>query len=120
MKHRLCPRCKTEKSLTDFYNRRDGNGNSPYCKSCHKDQTIERQRAFKLKCLEYKGGKCEICGYCKSVYALEFHHLNPDEKDFTIANARLTTFSDKIKLELDKCILLCSNCHRETHENMRG
>jgi predicted HNH restriction endonuclease len=120
MVKRKCPRCNQEKTLNDFYNRRGKKGNSVYCKSCTCDQTIERQRKFKRKCIEYKGGKCESCGYDKYDGALEFHHKDPLKKDFSIANARLTSFSDKVKEELDKCLILCSNCHREEHARLKG
>lgn len=110
-----CPRCNTEKELTEFYDRRNGRGNSPYCKPCHKDQTIERQRLFKRKSIEYKGNKCAYCGYSKYQGALQFHHLDPDKKDFTISKIKLTTWDDRAIKELDKCVLLCANCHMEVH-----
>lgn len=115
-----CPRCKTEKPLTDFYKRRGKEGGSVYCRSCTNEQTVERQRKFKKQCVEYKGGKCEKCEYDKYIGALEFHHKDPHQKDFTVANARLTSFSDKVKQELDKCEMLCSNCHREAHAIIKG
>ena len=63
--------------------------------------------------VEYKGGKCRICGYDKCAGALDFHHKNPLEKDFTISgNAGKW---DNIKEELDKCEMLCKNCHAEQH-----
>ena len=49
--------------------------------------------------------------------ALDFHHLNPKEKDFNLSNRNLNMDWDVIKEELDKCILVCSNCHREIHYN---
>ena len=61
--YRHCPRCETEKLKTEFYNRRNGKGNSVYCRSCTHDQTINRQRDFKQKCIDYKGGKCVCCGH---------------------------------------------------------
>lgn len=70
-----------------------------------------------MKSLEYKGFKCEICGYDKCIAALEFHH--PYEKDFGISSKGYTRAWEKVKLELDKCILVCSNCHREIHEEER-
>ena len=73
-----------------------------------------RQRT-KVKAIEYKGGKCSKCGYNKSNWALEFHHLDPNEKDFGIAQYKVLNWK-KIKIELDKCILVCSNCHKEIHE----
>lgn len=70
----------------------------------------------KLKAIFYKGGKCQLCGYNKSIRALQFHHLNPEEKDFTISGG--TKSFEKMKPELDKCILVCSNCHAEIHDGI--
>lgn len=70
---------------------------------------------LKTKAVEYKGGKCEKCGYSKCIQALDFHHKNPTHKDFSISQTRLYYAWDKIKKELDKCLLVCSNCHREIH-----
>lgn len=64
--------------------------------------------------MEYKGGKCQKCGYDKCENALTFHHLNPQEKDFNIAKKYNVSWS-KLKNELDKCVLLCANCHAEEH-----
>jgi len=76
---------------------------------------VARKRSeLREQALSYKGGKCEICGYCRSSRALDFHHVNPREKDFTLSS-RMTSWV-KIKKELDKCILLCANCHREVHD----
>ena len=65
--------------------------------------------------VEYKGGKCEHCGYDKCISALEFHHINPSEKDFGIGQYGSSKSFEKMKQEVDKCILLCCNCHRELH-----
>ncbi len=67
--------------------------------------------------IAYKGGKCERCGYDKSSRALEFHHLNPSEKDFGISKV-LTRSIQSLKEEADKCVLLCSNCHAEVHDEL--
>ena len=76
-----------------------------------------KKRRIKLKeeLVKYKGGKCEICGYNKCIAALEFHHLNKEEKDFTISSYSNLSI-DKLKSEVDKCILVCANCHREIHQ----
>lgn len=58
--------------------------------------------------------------YDKCDQALEFHHIDPNLKDFSIAHVKLTKFSAKIMNELDKCVLLCSNCHREEHARLVG
>ena len=114
---RECPRCNRVKSLDNFYQRRGVAGSSVYCKPCTNDQTIERMRNTKRLCIEYKGGKCEKCGYDKYDGALDFHHLDPSKKDFDISRKKSTNI-DKLKPELDKCILICSNCHRELHGGM--
>ena len=74
-----------------------------------------RKRA-KIKLVEYKGGKCQCCGYNKCIDALEFHHLDKKEKDFTISGKSWSF--EKIKKETDKCILVCSNCHKEIHAGL--
>lgn len=78
-----------------------------------------RRRKLKQLAVEYKGGKCQKCGYDKFVGALEFHHLNPAKKDFSISHDGHTMSWERLKIELDKCILLCSNCHKEEHEKIR-
>ena len=88
-----------------------------YCKPCTNMQTIERMRHTKRLCIEYKGGKCEKCGYDKYDGALEFHHLDPSKKDFAISKKK-AKYIDSLKPELDKCILVCANCHRELHGGM--
>lgn len=56
------------------------------------------------------------CGYSKCIEALEFHHLDPTEKEFEISDRRSW---EALTAELDKCILLCANCHREYHSENR-
>ena len=60
--------------------------------------------------------KCEICGYDRCITALEFHHLNRGEKDFSISESTYSRSMEDLKKEVDKCILVCANCHREIHE----
>ena len=117
---KLCKRCNETKTKEEFYRRRTGKDLSPYCKICSNQQTVERQRKFKQKCVEYKGGKCERCGYDTYLGALEFHHKDPSGKDFSVSKARLTTFNENIEKELDKCSCLCANCHREEHAKVKG
>ena len=71
------------------------------------------RRRTKKNLIDYKGGKCEKCGYDKCVDALEFHHLDPSKKDFSISGKSWSY--DRLKIEVDKCILVCSNCHKEIH-----
>ena len=69
--------------------------------------------------LEYKGGKCLICGYDRCTEALEFHHSDSAEKDFGISHKGYTRSWTRVKQELDKCMLLCANCHREVHAKLQ-
>lgn len=63
-----------------------------------------------------RGGACEICGYCKNIAALEFHHKNPEEKEFNVDMRKFSNMNlEKLETELEKCILVCANCHRELH-----
>lgn len=95
------------------------------CKKCGKSSTRsvcgacnvrERKKKLKMMAVEYKGGKCEICGYSKCITALHFHHKDPSEKDFSIAGQ--TRGWEKIRKEIDKCMILCANCHSEIHSGM--
>lgn len=78
---------------------------------------IKRWIRIKKKAIDYKGGSCSACGYNKYYGALEFHHVDPSEKDVNWTKLRLRSW-DKITQELDKCVLLCSNCHREEHHRI--
>jgi len=73
------------------------------------------QRRKKIFAIEQFGGKCCICGYNKCINALEFHHIDKDEKYFKPAYIIMRWSWKRAKKELEKCILLCSNCHREAH-----
>lgn len=114
-KSRFCPKCKINHPINQFYPKRGKANSSSYCKDCTRLQAVERGRELKLKMIEYKGGKCERCGYNNCPGALDFHHLDPTKKDFSISHIRTCSFNNTIKKELDKCILVCSNCHREIH-----
>lgn len=79
-----------------------------------------KRKEIKKYAVELKGGKCQICGYNKCLSALEFHHIDPTKKDFAIGQNMKSLLNDSFKEELNKCILLCSNCHREEHEKLRS
>src|SRR3989344_7677368 len=81
------------------------------CGACN--TKIRRYRA-KAAALRYLGGKCIDCGWLGNQAAFQFHHLNPKRKDFIIGNVANKSW-DSIRAELDKCVLLCSNCHAIRH-----
>lgn len=65
--------------------------------------------------IEYKGSACQRCGYDRCEGALVFHHTEPGAKDFGVSEKGYTRSWEKVRAELDKCLLLCSNCHAEVH-----
>jgi len=85
------------------------------CKLCRQEAVSIRRRKTKEILVDFLGGKCEFCGYNKSIKALEFHHKNPSEKEFNISKKGCTISIKKLKKEAKKCLLLCANCHREQH-----
>lgn len=82
------------------------------------DAVQKRREKIKKLAIEYKGSRCTKCDYNKCSAALEFHHLDPLKKDFSISHDGQTRSWKRVKEELDKCILVCANCHREIHNGM--
>ena len=103
--------CKKH-GLTDHRERKD---NKAYrCKKCAVEAVTKQRRVNKLKGISYKGGECSKCGYKKCADALDFHHIDPETKEFGLSGGSIKSW-EKQKTELDKCILVCANCHREIH-----
>ena len=78
----------------------------------------EKRIDLKQKGIDFLGGKCRDCGYNKCIAALEFHHKDPNEKDYDFLRKCETTW-DLMKEKIKNCVLLCANCHREHHWNER-
>jgi hypothetical protein len=76
---------------------------------------VIRARESKLRAMEALGGKCCMCGYDRNPAALEFHHINPEEKDFEPRKLMREKDFSKIMAEISKCALVCKNCHTEIH-----
>ncbi len=77
-----------------------------------------RRKKIRQMAIDYKGGKCQICGYDRCDEAMEFHHLSGNKKDFGISQRGYTRSWNRVKVELDKCIMLCANCHHEVHAGL--
>lgn len=73
-----------------------------------------RQNRKKLL-LKICGDKCALCGYNKTVSALEFHHIYPEQKSYGLSSSGNCHSLQKDLVEVQKCILVCANCHREIH-----
>jgi hypothetical protein len=89
-----------------------------HCKKCHAKATHQRLIDTRNQAIEFLGGKCNCCGYDRWRGALQFHHKDPTTKDPVLFKKRKNF--ENLKPELEKCILLCSNCHAEEHAKMAG
>lgn len=108
-KDRTCQICGREY----FYDKKRGHLKTK-CNSCSANS---KRKNIKKKLVEYKGGECQICSYDKCIAALDFHHINPKEKLFSISSAMSYSLK-RLKKEVDKCILVCRNCHAELHNGI--
>jgi hypothetical protein len=78
-----------------------------------------RRKRLRIQSIEYKGGKCQLCGYNRCNAALEFHHLDRGKKAFGLSMRGITRSWESIRREIEKCILVCANCHREVEAGLR-
>ena len=130
---KACNKCGESKPFSAFpLDKRQVDGRSGQCRECcskaalnvyHTNEArknsiikngVDRQRKNKVKAIEYLGGKCEDCGIVGHPSIYDFHHLNPEEKEHTPNKLRGRSWEVQLK-EINKCILLCSNCHRLRH-----
>lgn len=86
------------------------------CNSCH---AANRRKKREERIYQYKGESCIVCGYNKTRRALQLHHSDPAKKDFKISGNWGLSW-EKIKKELDKCFMVCANCHAELHDGLRN
>jgi predicted HNH restriction endonuclease len=80
-----------------------------------KEAVAKRRKKLREMAVALKGGACAVCGYRRCISALEFHHPDPSQKDFGISVDGSTRSWERIKAEVEKCVLVCANCHREVH-----
>ena len=83
-----------------------------------KRAVAKRRKTLRQKAVDYGGGKCRVCGYKKCIGALSFHHKDPSQKDFGLSTRGMTRSWEKMQKEIDKCILVCANCHAEIHADI--
>lgn len=119
---KICNKCNLNKPLDDFYKKTNKKHYSPKCKKCANKYYGNRIKDVKIKMIEYKGGECERCELKlkDSHYSVfDFHHLDPKTKDVKFDKIKFRKW-EVIQKEIDKCALLCSNCHRITHSEIGG
>jgi 5-methylcytosine-specific restriction endonuclease McrA len=101
------------------------------CANCHRIRharsktdsghpVVRSGQKIKVRAVAAAGGACRGCGFDAPVDALEFHHLDPTAKEFGISVDGVPRSWARVEAELAKCVLLCANCHRETHAGLRS
>lgn len=83
------------------------------CKRCRAEAVSRRRRKIKRVLVDEAGGACVLCGYDRCIAALEFHHLVPSEKRFSLSHRGVTRSLTAARAEASRCVLLCANCHAE-------
>ena len=116
METKVCSKCGIEKPLSEYHkNGFDAHGNQKfrgYCKTCANKREMERYWE-KRDLVDSQRTECIKCGE-KRPHVLDFHHINPKEKSFTIGQLKRGS-KETILNEINKCICLCANCHRDFH-----
>lgn len=119
---KTCNICEEDLPLSDFYARkRDPGTHLSTCKKCMSRTTRWRTYLKKVEAIEYLGGKCLDCGlklFGDNYSIFDFHHRDPSEKSMEWRKMERSNDWELVKSELDKCDLLCSNCHRMRHTRM--
>lgn len=83
------------------------------CKKCRSSAVTKRRRAVKQQLVAEVGGACSLCGYRRWIGALQFHHLDPSRKKFSLSYNGHSRSLARSRAEARKCVLLCANCHAE-------
>ena len=133
---KVCSKCKLEKNIKEFHlSKAKKDGSQPYCKVClnnvaKKDyKEKDRKSLFILRADERKKELKKIldqiriyngCAFCdeKEICCFDFHHLDPTLKDSSISKLWASKSKRKMFLELTKCVVVCSNCHRKIHSGI--
>jgi transposase len=102
--------CCARHGITPFIRRTQGGYR---CAKCRAEAVSQRRRRVKRLLVDEAGGRCSVCGYDRCVGALEFHHLVPAEKSFSLSHRGVARSLAKARAEASKCALLCANCHAE-------
>jgi hypothetical protein len=106
-----CGKCG-ETNPTKFYGRKRS-----VCGTCHNKYTLQAGQNKRLRAIEHRGGRSEICGFDKYSCSLDFHHKDPSVKSPKYSSLRGWSW-ERILLEIEKCILLCKNCHAAVHAGL--
>ena len=117
---KICEICSEKfdsNSKSRIYCYRCSGGSTRLDNETRKHQKTILRRSMKIQVIKLLGGECSICGYDRCVDALEFHHENPQEKEFKLGSGNTISWKE-YKAEALKCKLVCSNCHKEIHSEI--
>lgn len=121
LESKVCKECQVLKNPNEYYvgTQRGKEGQvwkylDSLCKTCRKAYTHKRRKDTKLLIIEYLGGKCADCNLVDIPNVYDCHHLDASGKDFAPGERAGRSF-ESMREELDKCVLLCANCHRKRH-----
>ena len=121
---KICSCCKNILPLLAFHKGNNKKyGVQSYCIECQQKYNRINNEKYRLEylkimtCLKING--CALCGYGKCNMSLDFHHVNSEDKKFMV-NTRCVRdkSNEEIVNELNKCILMCRNCHGEIHNKL--
>jgi hypothetical protein len=111
----IISRCERH-GVTEFGRRSSGYYR---CRKCASEAVIRRRRKARLVLIEEAGGRCALCGFDEIPAALEFHHLDPSQKEFGLSARGFTRSLELLRKEAAKCVLLCANCHAGVESGVR-
>ena len=130
MKTKICTKCGSLKAETEFNWKIKDKKRRNRCKECSRAYSRDhyyrnkeyyrkknrrlRQRAKKFIEETKLHLKCAKCSE-NHIACLEFHHNDPSKKEFNVSALRDTWSLERIKEEMEKCTVLCSNCHKKLH-----
>lgn len=108
---KVCPLCQERKLKKEF-------GRRSYCYTCHSEKCKEYAKAKQIWLNEIQLTRgCLHCSYNTCAYAMDFHHINPEVKSFNLGRGRYVSW-DRLRKEVEKCVVLCARCHRELHAGL--
>jgi len=109
----VCNRCQEEKTESEFY-KKTKTKLQKMCKICFNSYCVKRWIERKKRIVKQFDGKCLDCKNSFPYPVFEFHHLDPNDKEFNWNKMRLVS-EERLQNELSKCVMLCANCHRIRH-----
>jgi hypothetical protein len=134
METKICSKCKETCNISKFaFVNKEANKRHCQCNSCRKataktsynkrqqfviSKVVLRNALVKQQFKEYKNTLyCTVCGESETI-CLDFHHLDPTQKEGTISSMIAAIGKKRLDEEIEKCVVVCSNCHRKIHANI--